>query len=71
MSLRYDGADRLYEIERNGAARRFLYDGDRLIAEYDDSNTLLRRYVHGPGIDNPVMCFDGGTGSTRPTCLVP
>ena len=68
MSLRYDGADRLYEIEQNGAARRFLYDGDRLIVEYDDSNTLLRRYVHGPGIDNPVMCFDGGTGATQ-KCL--
>ena len=54
--LSYDGADRLGEIAAGGTARRFLYDGDDLIAEFDEANTLLRRYVHGPGVDNPLVC---------------
>ena len=54
--LSYDGADRLAEIGDSAASRRFLYDGDALIAEYHENGTLLRRYVHGPGVDNPLVC---------------
>jgi hypothetical protein len=39
-----------------------------LIAEYDGSNTLLRRYAHGGGTDNPVLCANGGAGATQ-KCL--
>jgi RHS repeat-associated protein len=41
------------------AVTRFLYDGDRLIAEYDGSGTLRKRYVHGPGADEPVAVYEG------------
>jgi len=27
-----------------------------MIAEYGNSGELLRRYIHGPGIDNPIAC---------------
>ena len=41
----------------------YLYDAEDLIAEYSGS-TVLRRYVHGPGIDDPLVQYDGtGTGS--------
>jgi RHS repeat-associated protein len=30
-----------------------------MIAEYSASNVLLRRYVHGPGTDNPVVWYEG------------
>lgn len=33
----------------------FLYDGDRLVGEYDAAGTLLRRYVFGSGVDRPVV----------------
>ena len=38
---------------------QFLYDGDALIAEYDASGNLLRRYVHGPGLDEPLVWYEG------------
>lgn len=59
-SLRYDPLGRLYEIVGGSSTRRFLYDGDDLVAEYDTSATLQRRYVHGEGSgDNPQIWFEG------------
>jgi RHS repeat-associated protein len=43
---------------------RFGYDGVDLIAEYNASNALLRRYVHGPGIDNPIAWYEGAAISS-------
>lgn len=36
----------------------YCYDGDQVIAEYDGSGTLLRKYIYGPGIDEPVCMID-------------
>lgn len=59
-SLRYDPLGRLYEVTGSGGTRRFLYDGDDLVAEYNSSGTLLRRYVHGLGAgDDPLVWFEG------------
>ena len=30
-----------------------------MIAEYNASNVLQRRYVHGPGTDNPIVWYEG------------
>jgi hypothetical protein len=38
---------------------QFLYDGDSLIAEYDASGSLKRRYVSGPGADEPLIWYEG------------
>ncbi len=49
-----------------GADRRdtaFANDGINLIAECDVSNAMLRRYVHGPGTDDPIVWYEG-TGTT-------
>ncbi|ADU15329.1 RHS repeat domain-containing protein [Asticcacaulis excentricus] len=63
-TLTYDAANRLLSITKAGVTTKFLYDGTDLIAEYDGSNNLLRRYVHGPGIDEPVVWYEGsGTGT--------
>jgi RHS repeat-associated protein len=37
----------------------FVYDGDRLVAEYNASGAILHRYVHGPGVDEPVVWYEG------------
>jgi YD repeat-containing protein len=61
-TLRYDPLGRLYEITGAGGAAgttRFLYDGDALVAEYNTTGTLLRRYIHGPGTDDPLAGFEG------------
>ena len=67
VSLSYDPAGRLYQTaQTGGATARFLYDGANLAAEYDGSNVLTKRYVHGPGLDNPLTAYTGsGTSSRR------
>ena len=36
----------------------FLHDGNQEIAEYDGAGILLRRYVFGPGLDEPIATVD-------------
>ena len=42
---------------------KFCYDGDRVIAEYDVNDTLLRKFVYGPGIDEPILMIDVADGN--------
>ena len=67
MSLSYDPLGRLRQTVVGSNTVQFLYEGDRLIAEYNGSGTVLRRYVHGPGIDEPIVWYEGSglTNSTR------
>jgi RHS repeat-associated protein len=55
--LRYDPLGRLYEI----GSTRFLYDGDELVAEYSTAGTLLKRYVHGAAVDDPMVWYEGAS----------
>lgn len=65
VTLSYDPIGRLYETS-DGVSTRFAYDGVDLIGEYNASGTLLRRYVHGPGLDEPLVWYEGsGTGDRR------
>jgi RHS repeat-associated protein len=64
MSLAYDPLGRLRQTVST-ATTQFLYDGDRLSAEYDGAGTLLRRYVHGPGTDEPIVWYEGSGASDR------
>jgi len=53
---RYDYLGRL--VKRSvvsGMTSKYVYDGDQIIAEYDGSNNLVRKFVYGAGIDEPVM----------------
>jgi RHS repeat-associated protein len=61
-TLSYDPAGRLHQTTSNGSTvtARFLYDGLDAIAEYDGANVLQRRYVHGPGLDEPLVEYVGG-----------
>jgi len=60
-TLAYDPLGRLAR-SGNGSdlSTRYLYDGDRLAAEYDAAGTLRRRYGWGPGVDEPVLQDEGG-----------
>src|SRR3546814_90352 len=64
-TLRYDPLGRLYEVVSGSNTTRFLYDGDELVAEYNGSGTLLRRYAHGKNVDDPVVWYEG-TGTATP-----
>jgi len=63
VALAYDPEGRLQQAQATTggttATTQFLYDGSRLSAEYDGSGNLLRRYVHGPGVDDPLVWYEG------------
>lgn len=61
-ALGYDPQLRLYEVA-GGTTTRFAYDGVNAVAEYNGSNALQRRYVFGPGMDEPIVQYEG-TGTT-------
>jgi RHS repeat-associated protein len=59
-SLVYDPLGRLWQTSGGPAgATQFLYDGDALVAEYNGSGGLLRRYMHGPNVDEPILWDEG------------
>ena len=60
-TYRYDGLGRRIEKVGNGVTRRYVYDGEDILLEYDETNTLQARYTHGPGIDEPVAMQRGGS----------
>lgn len=60
VSLTYDPLGRLWQTVGGApGTRQYLYDGDKLSAEYDATGTLLRRYVHGAGEDTPLIWYEG------------
>lgn len=63
----YDPSSRLYQVSDGSSTTRFAYDGSDLLAEYNTSGTVLRRYVHGPGMDEPIVWYEGSavSNSTR------
>ncbi len=63
LTLSYDPLGRLRQTTA-GLTTDFLYDGDRLIAEYNGA-TLLKRYAHGPGVDEPIVWYEGATLTTK------
>ncbi|MGB5101764.1 MAG: RHS repeat-associated core domain-containing protein, partial [Steroidobacteraceae bacterium] len=63
-TLSYDPLGRLYQVTSAGVTTRFLYDGDRLIAEYNTAGTVQRRYVHGTGVDEPLVWYEGASVSS-------
>jgi RHS repeat-associated protein len=61
-NLSYDPKGRLFQTAGGpSGTTQFLYDGDALIAEYDGTGTLLRRYIHGSKVDEPLVSYEGAT----------
>ncbi|HWA21734.1 MAG TPA: RHS repeat-associated core domain-containing protein [Caulobacterales bacterium] len=53
-----------------GVSTRYLYDGADIIGTYNSSGTLLKRYVHGAGVDEPLVSFDNGADPETKTWLL-
>lgn len=65
ISLSYDPLGVLNAVTSNGATTEFLYDGLDLVAEYDSSGAVVRRYVHGAGVDDPLVWYEGSGTTDR------
>ncbi len=64
-TLAYDAEGRLRQTSIGGVVTNLLYDGADLIGEYDGAGILLRRYVHGPGTDEPLVAYEGTTTANK------
>jgi RHS repeat-associated protein len=64
-SYTYDPTGRLAQTSGSTGTTRYQYDGTDLVAEYNASNQLLRRYVHGPGADEPLVWYEGAGTTDR------
>lgn len=63
-NLAYDPLGRLWQVSGGSSGTtQFLYDRDRIVAEYDGAGTVLRRYYQGPGGDEPLVWFEGSAVS--------
>jgi RHS repeat-associated protein len=59
VSYTYDPAGRRIEKKVDGTTEvKYVYDGDHILAEYNGSGTLLRKYVHGPCVDEPICMIE-------------
>jgi RHS repeat-associated protein len=67
LTLSYDPLGRLWQTVSGTTTTQFLYAGDSLVAEYapGTSAPILRRYVHGPGVDEPIVWYEGSGMSDR------
>jgi RHS repeat-associated protein len=68
VTLTYDPLGRLQQTTAGTTVTQFLYEGTNLVAEYSGAGTtasVLRRYVHGPGTDDPIVWYEGPGFTTR------
>jgi RHS repeat-associated protein len=63
--LAYDPMGRMVVVNSPSTWTRLVYDGDDLVAEYNGSGTLLKRYLHGTGEDEPLVQYDGSDLLTK------
>jgi RHS repeat-associated protein len=68
-TLYYDPLGRLSEYDTN-VSTRFYYSGAAIAAEIanDGTNAVLRRYVMGPGTDEPIVWYEGSAPRTGVSC---
>ncbi|NIP27199.1 MAG: hypothetical protein GWN67_28365, partial [Phycisphaerae bacterium] len=60
---KYDYRGRRISKTVGGTTTKYCYDDDQVIAEYDGNNNLLRKFVYGPGIDEPICMIVPGVGT--------
>jgi RHS repeat-associated protein len=63
--MAYDPMGRLQSSTVGTAVTQYFYSGTELVAELDGAGNTLRRYVHGPGTDEPIVWYEGATLANR------
>src|SRR5262245_14220563 len=58
VNYKYDGLGRRVEkevIDMGTTTTRYVYDNEDILLELNGANTIVARYTHGPGIDEPLI----------------
>jgi len=64
-SYLYDPLGRRSAKSVDGTLTTFLHDGVEEIGDYNASGNLLRRYVHGPGVDEYLVMYMGSGAANK------
>ena len=54
ITYAYDPFGSRIEKNVNGTITRYLYDREDILLEYNQAGAVVARYLHGPGIDEPL-----------------
>lgn len=66
FSYAFDGeGNRTLQSLNDCLVTRFVYDGPNVVLELNASNQVVRAYVNGPGLDQPIECMDFINGTPR------
>jgi RHS repeat-associated protein len=57
VTLAYDPLGRLWQVNGASGTTRFVYDGDRLLEEYNSAGVRTRGYAWGPNPDEPLIWY--------------
>ena len=63
VNYKYDGLGRRVEkevIDAGTTTTRYVYDNEDILLELNGANTIVARYTHGPGIDEPLITEKNG-----------
>ncbi len=58
VEYEYDYLGRRIKKIVGTSVTKYVYDGDHVIAEYNGSDILLRKYIYGSSVDEPIMLVD-------------
>jgi len=58
ITYKYDISGRRINKSVDGYKTTYCYDGGHVLAEYDGNGNLLRKYVYGPRVDEPVCMIE-------------
>ena len=56
----YDFMGRRIKSNDNGTITKYIYDGNQIITETDNSNNVICEYVYGNGVDECLFMIHGG-----------
>ena len=58
ITCKYDPGGRRIKKTVDGFSTQYLYDGGNVIAEYDGNGNILRKYIYGPRVDEPLCMIE-------------
>jgi YD repeat-containing protein len=64
-TLKYDPEGRMRQTDISSSIRNLLYDGTDLVTMYNSTGNVMHRYVFGPGIDEPIVWYEGPVTGTK------